>query len=160
MKSASLFVAGALIAGSLLAQGVKDVDKEWIKAAKAGDAAKMSMLYATDAVMYPPDELAVKGREAIRASYAKLFSEMKVADMVLDYAVFKTTGDTSWASGRFSMRLEPKAGGAGQSIEGRFTSVAERQGGKWLYVSDHASVPTPPHAPARAATPAPAPTPK
>jgi hypothetical protein len=37
-------------------------------------------------------------------------------------------------------------------MEGRYTSVAVRKNGKWMYVVDHASVPMPPP-PAPATTP-------
>ncbi len=144
MRRAILLVAGSLFSVSLFAQGVKDLDKEWVKAAKAGDADGLAKLYAADAVMYPPDESQVKGTDAIRASYQKMLSTMNVKDMQLNYDVFREAGSTSWASGRFTMTMEPKAGGAPQTMEGRFTSVAERKGGKWLYVSDHASIPMPP----------------
>jgi ketosteroid isomerase-like protein len=53
------------------------------------------------------------------------------------------------------MTVEPKAGGAAQTMEGRFTSVAVRKGGKWMYVVDHASAPMPPPAPAAAPAPPP-----
>jgi uncharacterized protein (TIGR02246 family) len=147
MRRVILFAAGSLFTASLFAQGVKDLDKEWVKAAKAGDADGLTKLYAPDAVMYPPDELQVKGTDAIRGSYQKMLSTMNVKDMVLNYDVFRMAGNTSWASGRFTMTMEPKSGGAAQTMEGRFTSVAERKGGKWMYISDHASMPAPPPPP-------------
>ncbi|HEX9303494.1 MAG TPA: SgcJ/EcaC family oxidoreductase [Thermoanaerobaculia bacterium] len=159
MKRAILSVAGGLFAASLLGQGVKDLDKAWIKAVKAGDADGLTKLYAADAVMYPPDEVQAKGTDAIRASYQKMLSTMNVKDMQLNYDAFRQAGNTSWASGRFTMTMEPKSGGAAQTMEGRFTSVAERKNGKWMYVSDHASVPMAPPPPPTSAAPAPTPTP-
>ena len=37
MKRAVLFAVGTLFAVSIFAQGIKDLDDAWVKAAKAGD---------------------------------------------------------------------------------------------------------------------------
>jgi uncharacterized protein (TIGR02246 family) len=139
--SAASFV---LLAAPLLAQGSKTVDAAWQRAFSAGDAAALAALYAPDAVMYLPDEMMAKGRDAIRAGYEKFFAANTVSDVRLDYDYSATSGGLSVASGRFSFTAHPKSGGAAQSMTGRFTSVTARKGGKWMYVSDHASVPMPP----------------
>lgn len=144
MRRVFCALAIALIAATVFAQGVKDVDKAWIKAAKAGDLDALTKLYAPNATMYPPDGPEAKGSEAIRAGFQTLFGENTVQDMVMNYDYYRQVGNLSVASGRFTMTLAPKAGGSPQTMEGRFTSVAERKGGKWLYVSDHASMPLPP----------------
>lgn len=133
-----------LFAVAVFAQGVKTVDQAWVKAAKAGDAAALTALYAPDAVMYPPDEMMAKGRDAIRASYDKFLGANNVQDMQLTYDASGAAGNLSWASGHFKLTVAPKAGGAAQTFEGRFTSIAARKGGKWMYISDHASAPMPP----------------
>jgi len=144
----------ALLTSPLLAQGSKNVDEAWKRAFTAGDAAAVAALYAPDATMYPPDEMNAKGRDAIKGSYEKFFSANTISDVRLDYDYSSTSGNLSVASGRFSFTAHPKAGGAAQTMEGRFTSVTERKNGKWMYVSDHASMPMPPPP---AAAPAPKP---
>jgi uncharacterized protein (TIGR02246 family) len=144
MRRILLVLCISLFAGSLFAQGVKTLDQAWVKAVKAGDPAAVAALYAPDAVMYPPDEMMAKGRDAIRASYEKFLGANTVQDMQMMYDMSATTGNSSWASGHFKMTMTPKAGGAAQTFEGRFTSIAARKGGKWMYVSDHASAPMPP----------------
>ncbi len=160
MKRAFLFSAGALFAVSVFAQGVKDLDAAWIKAAKAGDIEAIVKLYAPTAVAYMPDEMRAKGTEELRASFQKFLGSSNVKEMTLTPDFESTSGNLSVASGTFSMTIEPKAGGAAQTLEGRYTSIAARKGGKWLYASDHASMPMPPPPPAApAAAPAAAPTP-
>jgi uncharacterized protein (TIGR02246 family) len=153
MRRILLVLCVSLFAGSLFAQGAKTLDSAWAKAAKAGDAAAITALYARDAVLYPPDEMVAKGTDAIRASYDKFFGANTVQDVELTYDASATAGNLSWASGHFKMTVAPKSGGAAQTFEGRFTSIAARKGGKWLYVSDHASAPMPPPAPAATTTP-------
>jgi len=149
MKRAILFIAGGLFSVSLFAQGAKDLDTAWIKAVKAGDADAMSKLYAPDASLYMPDEMEAKGREAIKASFTKFLEANTVREMTLAYNPLFSSGDLSVSSGRFTMTVVPKAGGAPQTMEGRFSSVAMKKGGKWMYVVDHASMPIPPPPPAK-----------
>jgi uncharacterized protein (TIGR02246 family) len=149
MKRILTALSITLFAATLFAQGAKTLDSAWIKAFKAGDADAMSKLYATDATLYMPDEMEAKGREAIKASFAKFLEANTVQEMTLTYNPLYSSGNLSISSGRFTMTVVPKAGGAPQTMEGRFSSVAMRKGGKWMYVVDHASIPVPPPAPAK-----------
>jgi uncharacterized protein (TIGR02246 family) len=152
MRRILLVLFLSLLASALFAQGTKALDEAWLKAAKAGDAETLTKLYAPDAVTYMPDEMGAKGTAAIRESFQKFLAANTVKDMTLTYDFTSTSGNLSVSSGHFSMTIEPKGGGAAQTMEGRFTSVAAKKGGKWMYVSDHASVPMPP--PAAEAKPA------
>jgi uncharacterized protein (TIGR02246 family) len=154
MRRTLLVLCISLLAGSLFAQGVKSLDEAWVKAVKAGDADAVTKLYAADAVTYMPDEMRAKGTAEIRESFRKFLEANTVRDVTLTYDYTTTSGNLGVASGTFSMTVEPKAGGAAQTFEGRFTSVAARKGGKWMYVVDHASAPMPPP-PAPATTPPP-----
>jgi uncharacterized protein (TIGR02246 family) len=152
MKRVVLFAAGSVFAVSVFAQGIKDLDAAWVKAAKAGDVEGLVKLYTPTAVTYMPDEMRAKGTEEIRASFQKFLGSSTVTAMTLTQDFETTSGNLAASSGTFSMTVAPKAGGAAQTMEGRYSSVAVRKGGKWMYVSDHASVPLPP---APAAAPAP-----
>lgn len=147
MKKVLLVLCTALLAAPAFAQGVKTLDEAWVKAAKSGDAEALVKLYAPDAVLYMPDEMRAKGTAEIRESFKKFFDANTVRDMTLTYDYTTSSGNLAASSGNFSMTVEPKAGGAAQTMEGRFSSVATRKGGKWMYVVDHASVPIPPPAP-------------
>jgi uncharacterized protein (TIGR02246 family) len=163
MKRAVLFLAGGLFAVSVFAHGLKDLDAAWVKAAKAGDVEGLVKLYAPTAVTYMPDEMRAKGTEEIRASFQKFLGSSTVTEMTLSQEFESTSGNLAASSGTFSMTLTPKGGGAAQTMEGRYSSVAVKKNGKWMYVSDHASVPLvaapPAAAPAPAATPVPTPVP-
>jgi uncharacterized protein (TIGR02246 family) len=152
MRRILLVLSISLLAGSLFAQNVKKLDEAWMKAAKAGDADALTKLYAPDAVTYMPDEMRAKGTAEIRESFQKFLGANTVKEMTLTQEFEKTSRDLAASSGTFSMTVEPKAGGTAQTMEGRYTSVAVRKNGKWMYVVDHASVPMPPP-PAPATTP-------
>ena len=159
MKRAVLFLVGGLFAGSVLAQSIKDLDNAWKKAAMAGDVEGLVKLYAPTAVTYMPDEMRAKGTDEIRASFQKFLGSSTVTAMTLTQDFETTSGNLAASSGTFSMTVTPKGGGAAQTMEGRYSSVAVRKGGKWMYVSDHASLPLPAPAEAPATAPATAPTP-
>jgi len=156
MKRAVLFIAGGLFAVSVFASGIKDLDNAWCKAAKAGDVEGLVKLYAPTAVTYMPDEMKAKGTAEIRASFQKFLGASTVREITLTQEFETTSGNLAASSGTFSMTVEPKTGGAAQTMEGRYTSVAALKNGKWTYLVDHASLPLPPPP---AAAPAPAPKP-
>jgi uncharacterized protein (TIGR02246 family) len=149
MKGTLLALGIALAAASAAAAegGLADLDRAWTRALLADDAAAVGALYATDAVMYPPDGMELKGKEAIQKSYEKLLAGMKIHEVKFMPAKYETRGDTSIGWGRWEIKMTPKGGGDPLLVEGRYTAVAKKIDGKWLYVADHASLPLPPPAP-------------
>ena len=124
--------------------GAKVVDDAFAKAFVANDLAAIVALYAPEAKLYPPDSAFETGA-GIRESFAGLLASYTIKGFKVLDATYETAGTLSVGSGRFTMTAVPKTGGAPEVIEGRFTSVAKKIGGQWLYVSDHASfVPAPP----------------
>ena len=141
-----LFFALVATAPSHAAEsGAQIVDAAWIAAVKANDLDAVMKCYAPDAVMWLPNAPSARGDKAIRATYEGLLSANIVKDAALIDVIYKTVGKTSVAWGRFSLTLVPKAGGDPVVMAGRFTEVAERRAGKWVYIVDHASAePAPP----------------
>jgi uncharacterized protein (TIGR02246 family) len=127
------------------AEGVESVDQAWAKAMKANDLAGVLACYAPDAVAWFPDEPEARGAAAIRKAYEQLFADNTVKDAVVAETHYKTAGDFGAGWGTFTLTLEPKKGGAPVTLKGRFTEIAERRSGRWVYVVDHASgEPAPP----------------
>jgi uncharacterized protein (TIGR02246 family) len=124
--------------------GAKALDNAFVKGVTAGDIEAVVALYAADATLYPPGEMVAKGRDAIRTVWGGFLSANKVTECKLIETGYRTSGDTSIGWGRFSMTFQPKAGGAPATLEGRYSDVAVKKDGKWLYVVDHASAPLPP----------------
>jgi uncharacterized protein (TIGR02246 family) len=119
--------------------GAQIVDAAWISAIKANDIDAVMKCYAPDAIMWLPDAPTARGAKAIRAAYEGLLSANTVKDATLSEVTYRTVGKASLAWGNFSLTLVPKAGGDQVVMKGRFTEVAERRGGKWVYIVDHAS---------------------
>lgn len=87
-----------------------------------------------------PDAPEAKGAPAIREGYRAFFAGNTVQDVTVSDTHYSTVGNRSIGWGRFSMTLVPKATGKAVVATGRFTDVAEKRGGKWLYTVDHASM--------------------
>ena len=145
------FVAASLIlsalafaSAALAADGPEALDAAWMKAMKAGDANAIAACYAADAVLWMPGDQEARGAKAIHDLYAGLLGTYTVASVSLTDTHYETVQNTGMAWGHFMMTLQPKAGGAPTVMGGRFSSVARKIDGKWVYVVDHASADPPP----------------
>jgi uncharacterized protein (TIGR02246 family) len=155
-------VAVAGLAGPLWAQssaqahGAQVLDEAVAKAFRANDVEALVAAYAADAVLFPPGAMEQRGRDAIRRGFTDFLSHYRITDFTTSGARYETSGNLSTGWGLFTISAVPRAGGAPVRWEGRFTSVARRTGGKWLLVSDHASMPmgAPPQAPRPVSNPA------
>ena len=149
MKFRNLFFAFSLVivfsfaAWAAPEKGMNPAGEGFVKAIKANDLEAVMALYAPDAVMFPPDAVAAQGAAEIRRSYADMLDHFTVKDIVLSDAWHETHGDVMLGWGRFVLTMVPKAGGEPVQMEGRFTDVSKKVGGKWVYILDHASVPLP-----------------
>ena len=119
--------------------GAQAVDSSWIKAMKANDLEAVLKTYAPDAVVWLPEVKEARGEKEIRSVYEGLLSANTVKEVVLSETGYRTIGKVSVGWGRFSLTLAPKAGGSPAVMTGRYTDIAERRGGRWVYVVDHAS---------------------
>jgi ketosteroid isomerase-like protein len=127
--------------------GAKLLDDMTVKAFLAGDVDAIVAVYAPDATVYPPGPPSVaKGSVAIRKVMADFLGQFTVREFRTFDTTYETAGDLSVGWGQWVLVAAPKAGGDPVRMEARFTSIAKKLGGKWLYVSDHASL-SPPVAP-------------
>jgi uncharacterized protein (TIGR02246 family) len=145
---ALLFSSMSLATATAAPNGAQAVDEAWRKAITANDLNAIIAVYAEDAVMWLPDAPEAKGREAIRKSYAGLLDANTVTAASLANTHYQTSGNLSVGWGNFTLTLSPKAGGNPVTLSGRFSVIARKEGGMWVYVVDHASAhpapPTPP----------------
>ena len=89
--------------------------------------------------MWLPGAPEARGEKAIRESYQGLLSANTVKDASLSNTHYVVARDLASGWGDFTLTLEPKGGGAPTVMRGRFTAVAQRRSGRWVYVADHAS---------------------
>jgi len=114
--------------------GVAALNEAFVKALKANDLDALMRLHDPTAVLYPPGELDQKGQEAIRFKWGRVLAANTVKDASFQDVTYTTSGDLSAGWGRVRLTLQPRSGQEPSTISGRFSVVARRKGGKWLYV--------------------------
>lgn len=149
MKNCLTVVSAMVVAASFCFAaeengGAESVDKAWNKAILANDLDAVVACYAADAVAWLPDEAPAKGKEAIRQAYTQMLRDNTITAANLVNTHYKTCGDLAVAWGEFTLTMSPKAGGNPVTMTGRYSEVAKRENGRWVYAVDHASAnPTP-----------------
>jgi len=125
--------------GYAASKGVPAVDAAWMKATKAGDVDAATKCYAADAVAWFPGGPMAKGTQQIHDAYKDWFSSTVIQDVKMTQLGVKTVGDESVGWGTYTVTSAPNAGGASTTQSGRYTEVAKKIDGNWVYVVDHAS---------------------
>jgi uncharacterized protein (TIGR02246 family) len=121
------------------ASGISNVDAAWVKAIKANDVEALTACYAPDAVGWFPGSPMAKGKQAIHDSYQAWLSGVTIQDAKITELGSRTNGNESIGWGTWSVTSTPKNGGSPSVANGRYTEVAKKVNGKWLYEVDHAS---------------------
>jgi uncharacterized protein (TIGR02246 family) len=113
---------------------IDDITQTAMKAALAKDFATWAALFLEDAVVYPPNEAAVKGRVAIRAWLEKfpLMTEFK-----LNNEYVEGREDLAYVLGTYTMTMVPPGSPGPVKDSGKFVTVLRRQpDGRWLAAVD------------------------
>ena len=134
-----LLLAASLATAAAAPDGAQIVDENWRKAITANNLDAVMAVYADDAVMWLPDAPEARGREAIRKSYSTLFAANTVTGATFSNTHYQTSGDLSVGWGDFTLTLSPKGGGESVTLSGRFSVLAKKERGTWVYLVDHAS---------------------
>jgi uncharacterized protein (TIGR02246 family) len=105
-----------------------------VKAALAKDFATWAALFLDDAVINPPNEPAVKGREAIRAWLEKF---PPITEFKLNNDYVEGREDLAYVLGTYTMTIVPPGAPGPVKDFGKFVTVLRRQpDGRWLGAVD------------------------
>ena len=108
--------------------------KEWVVAANAKDTAKVTSLYANDAVLMPSNSPMAKGHPAIQGVFKGLIDQ-GARDIVLAPIGAAASGDMAYEAGTYTFTMGPA--GAAASDKGKYLMTAHRgTEGKWLITYD------------------------
>ena len=113
------------------------IDTEWAEAAGTTDGERIVSFWTDDAVIYPPREIPVSGKTAIR----KYVSEsLKIPGFAIRWkpiaAVVSASGDLGYTTGTNSFTF-PDAQGRLITSNGRYVTVWRKEpGGRWRCVVD------------------------
>ena len=110
----------------------------------ANDVDALAACYAEDAILWGPGAPPAQGRDAIRAAWGGMLEANTITGVVFTDTHYETVGVTSLGYGNFKLTMQPKAGGDPIVMEGRYSVVAKKEDGRWVYVMDHVSTHPPP----------------
>ena len=97
----------------------------------ARDLNAVMALYADDAVLLPPDEKAVSGRESIRPRFQSLFNQFN-PELSISHDEIMTDGDWAFARGKTTGKMTPRNGGADGTVDYKYLMILRRQpDGTW-----------------------------
>jgi uncharacterized protein (TIGR02246 family) len=151
-------IAGGLLFISLPSEGetgkslseadlrkIDDMTQAAMNAALARDFATWAALFLDDAVIYPPNEPAVKGRAAIRAWLEKF---PPITEFKLNNEKVEGREDLAYVLGTYTMTITPPGAPGPVKDSGKFVTVVRRQrDGSWLGAVDMFSSDLPPPPP-------------
>ncbi len=99
------------------------------------DLDAIALRYAPDALSMPANHPALRGREEVRAWYARRVGDHDM-NSVSEIQSVDVIGDLAVTSGIFRVTRAPEEGVAGLDHGGRFLSVHRRIDGTWLLWRD------------------------
>lgn len=124
---------------------IEAIDAKFVQAFNKEDVETVVALYAEDATaMMPGPELWASGTVAIRKSFTDFFADSDSPAITLHHTQYKVSGNLGYGYGLFDLSHKDTKTGEMMTAKGRWSSVLEKRGGKWVYVVDHASVPMAP----------------
>ncbi len=124
-----------VLAGPAGAQDKATIDKlneQFAAAFNKGDSAAVAAMYTEDAVLLPPGADMVKGRENIRAFWAKMAEQ--VQDVKLTTMDVKPLGpEAAREIGTFSLKTK---GAQPEEVSGKYVVVWQKAGSDWKLATD------------------------
>lgn len=131
---ACVFVTGVLASQTRTDPGLLKPANEFAAAVKAKDAAKVASLYTEDAVLMPPNEPMVKGRQTIQAFMQRQF-DGGIQEVTFSHLESATSGATGYAAGTYVLSFKSKDGQPGTD-NGKYLEIWKRIGGEWKIAYD------------------------
>ncbi len=111
---------------------IDKLNEQFAAAFNKGDSAAVAAMYTEDAVLLPPGADMVKGRENIRAFWAKMAEQ--VQDVKLTTMDVKPLGpEAAREIGTFSLKTK---GAQPEEVSGKYVVVWQKAGSDWKLATD------------------------
>ena len=117
-------------------EAINSLRDEFIALDNASDAAGLASLYANDAVLMPPNEAAVTGKQAIESWFQNTFDQF-TTEFTVASEELEVVGDWAFDWGAYMTALTPRAGGEPTEDRGKYIVILRKQvDGSWRIVRD------------------------
>ena len=112
-------------------KALRDADAEWSKAAGAKDLDKTVSFYADDALVLPPNEAAVTGKDGIRSLWKGLIDSVTDVSWKATRVEMAKSGEMACLTGTYELTMKD-----GTKDRGKYCEVWEKKGGTWKCGTD------------------------
>ena len=110
---------------------IKALIGETVATYNTGDAAAVIALFTDDAILMPPNQPAVIGREANKSRFQAYFDQF-TAKLTLEAVEVEVAGDWAFSRGSSATTVTPKAGGEPTEEINKSLAISKRQpDGSW-----------------------------
>ena len=117
-------------------QTIKDLDAQWSKTAATHDVDGTVAYYSDNAVLLPPNEPLVTGKQALRASWAVLLSPNTALNWQVTKVDVARSGELAYVVGTYALTAKDAQGKASMD-RGKIIEVFKKQpDGVWKVVAD------------------------
>jgi len=112
-------------------KAVRDADAAWSKAAAAKDLDKTVSFYAEDAIVLPPNEASVTGKDGIRNLWKGLTDSVTDVSWKATRVEMAKSGDMACLTGTYELTMKD-----GTKDRGKYCEVWEKKAGTWKCGTD------------------------
>jgi len=113
-------------------KAVRDADEEWSKVAGAKDVEKTVSYYADDAIVLPPNEAMITGKEGIRKLWTEFLGSLTDISWKTTRVEVSKSGDMAVLIGTYEMTMKD-----GTKDKGKYCETWEKKAdGKWKVGTD------------------------
>lgn len=117
---------------------IADLFERWNKALQTGDSAKVTSLYAKDAILQPTVSNKVRTTHAEIQDYFDHFLLLKPVGVINFRQIRRMNEDKAVDTGVYTFTLT-EANGSKRQVQARYTFLYQRIDGKWLILNHHSS---------------------
>ena len=133
---AALFTAAFLISSCTqppvdVTMEIDEANQAFLDIRKSGDPEAMSMLYTSDAKLFPANGTLIDGREAIKAYWRESLTQEASSELVLETVCAEGYGDLAIEEGRYKVRV-----GSLEVDKGKYIVTWKKEGGQWKLHQD------------------------
>jgi ketosteroid isomerase-like protein len=123
-----------------MVDAAKQIDQRYWESFSNADVDGVMALYwnSPDLVVYPPDQMQIKGWDAERQALADVFKSLPGAKLELMDPQYLPVGDAVIGWGLWKLSF-PESHGTIPDTIGRFTNVSMKKNGQWVLIHDHIS---------------------
>ena len=123
---------------------INAVRQGFLEAYNNGDAAGLAACCSDDIVQLPPNEAAVRGKEAIAARYQAQFDRF-ACDLTTMTEELQIADQWAFAWGTYKIALNPRDGAATIRDNGKYIAIFRRErDGSWKFARDTFNSDNPP----------------